>query len=115
MLPSLDAGLWDDSSLLVKGQLRVLAPLGTGDYNGDGVVDAADYTLWRDTLGSQVDLRADGTGDGMVDDADYVFWNDRFGNVVGTGSEAAVPEPGAALLFMTGLVGLFWKRERCDG
>ena len=23
-----------------------------GDYNGDGIVDAADYTIWRDTLGS---------------------------------------------------------------
>ena len=26
-------------------------PTLTGDYNGDGVVDAADYTIWRDTLG----------------------------------------------------------------
>ena len=23
----------------------------TGDYNGNGIVDAADYTVWRDTLG----------------------------------------------------------------
>src|SRR5690606_16924003 len=24
----------------------------TGDFNGDGIVDAADYTVWRDNLGS---------------------------------------------------------------
>ncbi len=27
-----------------------------GDYNQDGVVDAADYTVWRNTLGSTTDL-----------------------------------------------------------
>ena len=46
---------------------------------------------------------------------DYTFWKDRFGNVVGTGSGAAVPEPTAGLLFTTGLVGLFWRRERREG
>ena len=25
-----------------------------GDYNADGHVDAADYTIWRDTLGQSV-------------------------------------------------------------
>jgi hypothetical protein len=34
--------------------------LGNGDDNGNGVVDAADYTLWCDTRGSQLELRADG-------------------------------------------------------
>jgi len=117
-LPGLGGGLvWDTSQLSVDGTLCAGACIipGTGDYNGNGVVDAADYTLWRDTLGSQLDLRADGTGDGTVDEADYVFWNDRFGNVVGTGSRAAVPEPTAGLLFTTGLVGLCWQRERRDG
>ena len=40
----------------------------------DGDVDAADYTLWRNTLGSADDLRADGNGNGMVDQADYDVW-----------------------------------------
>ena len=33
-----------------------------GDYNFNGVHDAVDYTVWRDTLGSATDLRADGSG-----------------------------------------------------
>ena len=117
-LPVLEGGLaWDTSQVLVDGTLCAGACIvpGTGDYNGNGVVDAADYTLWQDTLGSQLDLRADGNGDGIVDQDDYLFWNDRFGDVVSTGSGAAVPEPTGALLFTTGVVGLFWQRGRRDG
>lgn len=57
-----------------------------GDYNGDGNVDAADYTVWRDTLGSSSDLRADGDGDGQVDADDYTVWKDDFGNSGSGGS-----------------------------
>ena len=117
-LPVLDGGLvWDASQLSVDGTLCAGACIipGTGDYNGNGVVDAADYTLWQDTRGSQLDQRADGNGDRTVDQDDYIFWNDRFGNIVGTGSRAAVPEPTAGLLFATGLVGLFWQRDQRDG
>ena len=35
-----------------------------GDYNANGTVDAADYTIWRDTLGSTTDLRANGDNTG---------------------------------------------------
>ena len=50
-----------------------------GDYNANGTVDAADYTMWRDTLGSTTDLRADGNGDGVVNTLDYTLWKDNFG------------------------------------
>ena len=59
-------------SLINAGQdLRVAR---VGDYNGDGRIDAGDYTLWRNTLGSTTDLRADGNRDGVVDEADYQVW-----------------------------------------
>ena len=74
-----------------------------GDYNGNGKVDAADYTLWRDTLGSSDDLRADGNNNGEVDDLDFLVWRQQFGNVynLGAGSGSlAVPEPSSALLVL---------------
>jgi hypothetical protein len=52
-----------------------------GDYNYSGVVDAADYVLWRTTLGSTDDLRADGDGDADVDGDDYAVWRANFGAV----------------------------------
>jgi hypothetical protein len=66
-----------------------------GDYNQNGVVDAADYTVWRDTLGSTTTLTADGSGNGTVDTADYSFWRARFGQSA-SGSTLAVAEfPGS--------------------
>jgi hypothetical protein len=66
-----------------------------GDYNGNGVVDAADYVYWRDTLEQTVaaGTGADGSGNGTIGPEDYTFWRERFGNTSGSGAGAAVPEP----------------------
>ncbi|MEZ6103807.1 MAG: choice-of-anchor L domain-containing protein [Pirellulaceae bacterium] len=52
-----------------------------GDYNGNDVVDAADYTVWKDSFGENVDpgTGADGNCNGTVDAADYTVWKDNFG------------------------------------
>ncbi|MEX2168913.1 MAG: hypothetical protein WD851_06365 [Pirellulales bacterium] len=50
-----------------------------GDYNGDGTVNAADYTVWQNTLHSTTDLRADGDDNGTVQQADYNVWYARIG------------------------------------
>jgi hypothetical protein len=52
-----------------------------GDYNYSGIVDAADFVLWRKTLGSTNDLRANGDGDADVDQDDYAVWRANFGAV----------------------------------
>jgi hypothetical protein len=85
-------------------------PATTGDYNGNGVVDAADYTVWRDTLGQSVASPgdgADGNLSGTIDPGDFTFWKEHFGELVpgpGAGAAAAaVPEPAAALLCLLGL------------
>jgi hypothetical protein len=79
-----------------------------GDYNSDGFVDAADYTVWRDSLGSTgVDLTADGNGDELVDAADYHVWRSNYGNSLMntastsglTSNAASVPEPSALPFF----------------
>jgi hypothetical protein len=63
------------------GRERENAPFG-GDYNKDSFVNAADYTVWRNTLGSMSDLRADGDKNGTIEQADYDYWKARFGKQV---------------------------------
>jgi hypothetical protein len=65
----------------------IVSPGLQGDFNSSGTVDAADYAVWRKTLG---------------DDASYNLWRTNFGATGGgIGSAHAIPEPTAA-----GLVGL---------
>jgi T5SS/PEP-CTERM-associated repeat protein len=122
-LPELDGPLtWDTSQFGVNGTLAVIAsmPNPPGDYNGDGQVDAGDYTVWRDALGdSGAGLAADGSGptpgvpDGVVDHLDYDFWKSRFGESSGAGTgagSAAVPEPTALLLAALGCVAVRLRR-----
>lgn len=56
-------------------------PLLPGDYNGDFEVNLADYTVWRDALGSELQSfsGADGNGNGIADQADYRLWKKNFG------------------------------------
>jgi hypothetical protein len=68
-----------------------------GDYNGNGVVDAADYTVWRDSLGGSGMLN-DPTPE-IVDQSDYVVWKNAFGQTLGVNA-VGVPEPTSALLFL---------------
>lgn len=60
-----------------------------GDYNRDSLVNAADYTVFRDAY-SQVlfpftiafvptNTGADGNGDGQIDDSDYDIWIANYG------------------------------------
>ena len=89
------------------------APSGLqGDYNDDGIVDAADYTVSRDALGSTTNLAADGNGNGIVDAADYDVWKTNFGAHAGSGAgaeaNAAVPEPSTMVLMLFAAAG--WCR-----
>ena len=63
-----------------------------GDYNSDGTVDAADYTVWRNQVGTIVPAfsNPDGSGNGIVDQADHKVWKSNFGNTQSMGSGAAV-------------------------
>lgn len=76
-----------------------------GDYNQDGVVDAADYTVWRNTLGTtglDRGTAADGNGDGQVTVEDYDVWRSHFGEMapLSLGQATAVPEPASAALLL---------------
>jgi hypothetical protein len=87
-----------------------------GDYNVDGVVDARDYVVWRDSLGSTSELGADGDGDGTVNQGDFEVWRQNFGATQGgpgSGQTSAVPEPaGVALVLMFGALAVIRKRNQ---
>lgn len=88
--------------------LRAVAPSNIpGDYNHNGIVDAADYTLWRDTLGSNVTpgSGADGNANARIDQGDYNFWKSRFGQVAGSAASfggTPIPEPAGAVIILMG-------------
>ena len=83
------------------------------------MVDAADYTVWRDNLGSGYYLNNSGDeSDGsaaVVDAADYDLWRIRFGQTAGSGAGAtrsansAVPEPTSAAVVLLAAIVLVTK------
>lgn len=83
-----------------------VTPTLPGDYNLNGAVDAADYTVWRNTVGSASDFRADGTGPSgtpnqIIDQLDYDFWKQRYSEAAGRGAALGldtIPEPTSAAL-----------------
>ncbi len=82
-----------------------------GDYNEDGIVDAADYTVWRDQLGSATALPNDDTPGVGADD--YDRWKTHYGEAAANAvSIVSVPEPAAALLLAGGLVWLAGRARR---
>jgi hypothetical protein len=74
-----------------------------GDYNLDGRVDAADYSIWRDAFGLANESSLNGNGDGMngVDEGDYLLWKSQFGATLGGAGQLgthSVPEPTSGFL-----------------
>ncbi len=86
-------------------------PTRSGDFSRNGVVDAADYTVWRDNQG-QFDIGnpADFNGDGFVDIGDYTLWAGKYNSLVNSGVADNAGEPVANVQFEAiGSVGLWLK------
>jgi len=88
-----------------------------GDYNENGVVDAADYVVWRNNFGSPTALPNDNS-DGVGQD-DYTRWRANFGKSLSSGSaslSAAAPEPSAtAMLLVMASLTMLGRPSRCMG
>lgn len=98
---SAGVGYFDSPSLVATPNL-------IGDFNFDGVVDIADYTTWRDNVGSDYNLGADANGDGQVDQIDYDFW--QVGMIAN--QNLAVPEPAALSALLLGALAGSRRRSR---
>lgn len=103
-----DSGRYGDSNFVASYDL----PAGvSGDYNGNGVVDAADYVLWRNGGPLQNEVATPGS----VTPEDYAEWRARFGNIAGSGAglgAMAVPEPAALVLAVLLAFGIVMPRQR---
>ena len=118
-LPILDPGLaWAVNYGATSVSIEVVEGL-LGDYNQNDIVDAADYTLWRNHLGQNFTLTNENPAavtPGVVDAEDYAFWKTHFGNSLGSGAgataNATVPEPTTLVLLILPATGWSVRRGR---
>ncbi len=86
--------------------LTIPGPALFGDYNDNGIVDAADYVVWRKGLGT------------TYTQSDYDVWRSHFGQTAGSGagasSNATVPEPATLVLLMFAAAGWCLRRGRAE-
>lgn len=91
-----------------------------GDYNGNNVVDAADYTTWRNALTAGTSTLLNDPTPGSVTESDFAYWRAHFGETLGGGagsaiassSQAGVPEP-ATIYLLTVALCLSFPQRRC--
>jgi fibronectin-binding autotransporter adhesin len=86
-----------------------------GDYNQNGVVDSADYVLWRHNVGQPAGTLPNDTTGVAIGDSQYSLWRSNFGNHSGAGSalgSAAVPEPTTIGMLLLGLICTAARRKR---
>ncbi len=95
---------WDGVTLNV---VNVTTADLSGDFNGNGSVDVADYVVWRNALGT------------AYEEEDYGVWRSNFGRTLTIAGAAlpsfeplpaTVPEPTALYLVSIGLATIMWRR-----
>jgi hypothetical protein len=91
-----------DNLLIIDNDLPPIDDL-EGDYNLDGTVNAADYTVWRDG----------GSPDDTI--AGYNLWRANFGNSGSGVGSSSVPEPSSSILIAMLAAGFaLWTRQRFE-
>lgn len=89
-----------------------------GDFNSDGLVDAADYVVWRNNLNHATSLPNETITPGQVTQEDYYVWMANFGaspNAAQASSTAVnIPEPSSAKSFVLLALGAIirWRGGR---
>lgn len=105
-VPGYTASVLTSGDMLTKTlRLTKSGSILAGDYNGNGTVDAADYTLFRDAQGTSTVLLNDPIG-GVIGLAHYNQWKNNFGATASAAvaASSAVPEP-ASLVLLSLVVG----------
>jgi autotransporter-associated beta strand protein len=94
--------IYSNFSVLLEATTRL-----PGDYDYNGSVGPEDYARWKELYGTGHPA-ADGNGDGIVDAVDYTVWRNHATPGAGAGGLAgglhfAVPEPAGAALAVLAL------------
>ncbi|HMP08689.1 MAG TPA: PEP-CTERM sorting domain-containing protein, partial [Lacipirellulaceae bacterium] len=84
--------------------------LENADFDGNGVVDGADFLVWQRSLGSSTGADAD--YDGAVNAADLAIWQAQYAPAGATAASATVPEPAACALLSAALAATASLRRR---
>ena len=83
-----------------------------GDYNEDGIVNAADYTVWRDNLGAEAGSLPNDAVGGVIGQEHYDSWRENFGSSASS-SATSVPEPTSGMMaFAAALLSLAARGKR---
>lgn len=83
-----------------------------GDYNNDGIVNAADYTVYRDNVGQPGGTLVNDPAGGVVGAAQYTQWANNYGATEPPASlSVSVPEPTALLLAGIAAAGFLSRRK----
>jgi hypothetical protein len=114
VLPTLGLGLvWDLSQIYATGALAIAAGM-AGDYNNNGYVDAADYTVWRNNLGAPPGTLPNDAVLRTIGPDQYTAWKANYGLSLfdlATAHGATIPEPSSLALLVVGAL-LFSLRKR---
>jgi autotransporter-associated beta strand protein len=97
-------------NLLVTGG----AVTNDADFNNDGIVDAADYVVWRKfngAIGTGTPMTGDANGDTNVNATDRGIWRNTYGETGGAGASngGSVPEPSSILLVVFAVAAIVGK------
>ena len=93
--------------------MEATRPYLAGDFQFDGLVDAADLAVWQATYGTGGPfVAADGDFDGRVTGGDFLVWQRAFGNAAIASAGGGVPEPGGGALLVLAWAVLASRRGR---
>jgi len=104
------------ADVVLKGVSSGPATSVPGDYNNNGVVDAADYVVWRKNQRTTNVLPNDPFGP-LIGDSQFNLWRSNFGKVPGQGAGSsliggAVPEPATVWLAVASVFATVLPRRR---
>jgi hypothetical protein len=115
LVSALDAGkaYFDiHTTAFANGEIRGFLSRVPNDFNDNGIVDAADYVMWRKNLLTTGEgLKADSNNDNLINDDDYNAWRQNFGHAgltappgSGAAIQANVSEPRTLFLVALALI-----------